>query len=117
MIGLHDHHRAHITRVARTVEQQCPILIAVDPATGVARASRARKLTDITAVDPAAAGRASDEMLGSVGRLRDCRCIFRAGHWSQGPPVKREGYPLAGVFPVTGFTRWTWAQAGHRIEM
>ena len=42
-------------------------------------------LAKIAAVDPAAAGRASDEMLGSSlgGRLRDCRCIFRAGHWSQ----------------------------------
>jgi hypothetical protein len=34
MIGLHDHHRAHIMRVARTVEQQCPSFIAADPPPG-----------------------------------------------------------------------------------
>jgi hypothetical protein len=75
-------------------------------------------LAEITTIDPAAAGRASDEMLGSVGRAYEIADVFSArdiGH--RGPPVKREGYPLAGVFPVTGFTRWTRAQAGHRIEM
>ena len=77
-------------------------------------------LTEITAVDPAATGRTADEMLRFVlwwitnafAKVFSARNI---GH--RGPPIKREGYPLAGVFPVTGFTRRTWAQAGHRIEM
>ena len=77
-------------------------------------------LTEITAVDPATTGRTSDEMLRFVLRwiANAFAEVFSArniGH--RGPPVKREGYPLAGVFPVTGFTRWTRAQAGHRIEM
>ena len=77
-------------------------------------------LAKIAAVVPAAAGRASDEMLRFVLRwianaLAEVFSARNIGH--RGPPVKREGYPLAGVFPVTGFTRWTWAQAGHRIEM
>ena len=76
-------------------------------------------LTEITAVDPATTGRTSDEMLRFVLRWIAnalAEVFFRAEHCSRGP-VKREGYPLAGVFPVTGFTRWTRAQAGHRIEM
>ena len=77
-------------------------------------------LTEITAVDPATTGRTSDEMLRFVLRwianaLGEVFSARNIGH--RGPPVKREGYPLAGVFPVTGFTRWTRAQAGHRIEM
>ena len=77
-------------------------------------------LTEITAVDPATTGRTSDEMLRFVLRwianaLAEVFSARNIGH--RGPPVKREGYPLAGVFPVTGFTRWTRAQAGHRIEM
>ena len=72
-------------------------------------------LTEITAVDPATAGRTSDEMLRFV--LRWIANAFAKVFSARGPPVKREGYPLAGVFPVTGFTRWTRAQAGHRIEM
>ena len=77
-------------------------------------------LTEITAVDPAATGRTSDEMLRFVLRwianaLAEVFSARDIGH--RGPPIKRECYPLAGVFPVTGFTRWTRAQAGHRIEM
>ena len=77
-------------------------------------------LTEITAVDPATTGRASVEMLRFVLRwianaLAEVFSARNIGH--RGPPVKREGYLLAGVFPVTGFTRWPWAQAGHRIEM
>ena len=77
-------------------------------------------LTEITAVDPATTGRASDEMLRFVLRwianaLAEVFSARNIGH--RGSSVKRESYPSAGVFPVTGFTRWTRAQAGHRIEM
>jgi hypothetical protein len=77
-------------------------------------------LAEITAIDPAATGWTSDEMLRFVLRwsadaLAEAFSARNIGH--RGPSVKREGYPLAGVFPVTGFTRWTRAQAGHRIEM
>ena len=77
-------------------------------------------LTEITAVDPATTGPTSDEMLRFVLRrianaFAEVFSTRNIGH--RGPPVKREGYPLAGVSPVTGFTRWTRAQAGQRIEM
>ena len=73
-------------------------------------------LTEIAAVNPATTGRTSDEMLRFILRwianaLAEVFSARNIGH--RGPPVKREGYPLAGVFPVTGFTRWTRAQAGH----
>ena len=76
-----------------------------------------KHLTEITAVDPAATGRTSDEMLRFVLRriANTFAEIFSAqniGHRSR--PLSER---TAGVFPVTGFTRWTRAQAGHRIEM
>ena len=77
-------------------------------------------LTEITAVDPATAGRTSDEMLRFVlRRIANALAeVFSARDiCHRGPPVKREGYPSAGVFPVTGFTSWTRAHAGHRIEI
>jgi hypothetical protein len=77
-------------------------------------------LTEITAVDPATTGRTSDEMLGFVLRriANAFAKVFSArniGH--RGRRLSERDYPSAGVFPVTGFTRWTRAQAGHRIEM
>ena len=77
-------------------------------------------LTEIPAVDPTATSRTPDEMLRFVlRRIANALAeVFSARDiCHRGPPVKREGYPSAGVFPVTGFTRWTRAQAGHRIEM
>ncbi len=75
-------------------------------------------LAEIAAIDPAIAGRAADEMVGLVCRrvAETLSDVFAAREIDQGEPVKREGYSSAGVFPVAGFTRWTRAQAGHRIE-
>ena len=75
-------------------------------------------LAQITAIDPAVASRASDAMLSLVRRrvAETLSDVFAAREIDQGEPVKREGYSSAGVFPVAGFTRWTRAQAGHRIE-
>ena len=76
-------------------------------------------LTEITAVNPATTGRASDEMLRFVpGWIANTLAeVFSARNIGHRGRLSERDYPSAGVFPVTGFTRWTWAQAGHRIEM
>ena len=99
----------------------CAAVIAVDPVPDAATALRARKLDRDPGSRPSHhRPDTPDEMLRFALRwianaVADVFSARDIGH--RGPPVKREGYPSAGVFPVTGFTRWTWAQAGHRIEM
>ena len=73
-------------------------------------------LTEITAVDPAATGRTSDEMLRFVLRwianaLAEVFSARNIGH--RGPPVKREGYrwPASSRSTISILTVLAWIAA------
>jgi hypothetical protein len=73
MIGLHDHHRAHITRVSRgLLNNSAPSLLQLILRRMWQRPFVLGDLAEIAAIHPATAGGAPDEMLNfALGRIAE----------------------------------------------